>query len=261
MPKYGAQYAVYSPFAEEPLNAMPQYAAGRQLGKLNTANVQYNIPTADAYGDNQLALRIAEFVSGTIDITNVDASLQDQADLLGATIEDGELGYGADDTAPFVGFGFVVNLIDSATKQRYWEAHFFPKAQAVRTAENNSTKSGSITLSLPTLQLTFYPPNVGKYEYVKRFTSAAAALAYLQDKLNIAAWHRISVTVSGGDGEDETADPVGESFAAEGSSFALTVVGTPTALYDNGVDKKSSITDGAYTIENVAGDHSIAVIF
>ena len=261
MPKYGAQYAVFAPFASEPANSAPTYSTGRQLGQLNAANVQYNIPTADAYGDNKLAIRIAEFVSGTIDITNVDASLQDLADLLGATIDSGEIAFGSEDVAPFVGFGFIVNLIDSATKTKYWEAHFFPKAQAVRTGENNSTKAESISLSLPTLQLAFYPPNAGAYEYVKRFTSQASALAYLQSALNVANWYKVNVSVNGANGTTEYADPVGENYAAAGSDFALTVAGTPTALYDNGTESKSSISDGTYTISTIAADHDIAVIY
>ena len=260
MPKYGAQYAVFAPFASEPANGLPTYDAGRQLGKLNAANVQYNIPTADAYGDNQLALRIAEFVSGTIDITNVDASLQDQADLLGAKIDDGEIQYSSDDVPPYVGFGFVCNLIDSATKVKYWEAHFFPKAQAVRTAESNATKAESITLALPTMQLTFYPPNAGSYEYVKRFTSQAAALAYLADKLNVSDWYKVNVAVSGADSSNY-AEPVGANYAASGSDFVITITGTVTKLYDNGTDATWSISGGEYELSSVAADHDIVIVF
>lgn len=260
MPKYGAQYAVFAKITKEAAGALPQYSAGRQLGYLNAVNITYNIPSADAYGDNMLAVRISQFVSATVDMTNVDASLQDQAELYGASIDNNELGYGADDVAPFIGFGFIANLLESTTKKKYWEAHFFPKAQAVRTNDNNATKADSISLQLPSMQLTIYPPKHGKYEYVERFESEEAALGYIQNKLNIAEWHRVSVGVSGG-GAGKSVEPDGMFYAAKNKSVVLNITGTPTKLYDNGEEKTTSISDGVYTIADITADHDIAIIF
>ena len=53
----------------------------------------------------------------------------------------------------------------------------------------------------------------------------------------------------------------GVNYVADGGAFELNITGTPTKLYDNGVDKTSSISSNKYSIPAVSEPHTIAVIF
>jgi hypothetical protein len=103
-------------------------------------------------------------------------------------------------------------------------------------------------------------PAYGPWYYVKEFTTEAAAKAYIDTKLGVATWYTVEVQVQG-DGVGKAGAPVGVTYVANAGTFVLTVTGTATALYDNGVESKSSITGGKYTLSNVTAAHKIALIF
>ena len=74
-------------------------------------------------------------------------------------------------------------------------------------------------------------------------------------------WHAVNVQVNGAGTTGEAATPVGVTYVAAAGSFELTITGTATALYDNGVDLVASIAGAASTLTNVPAAHEIAVIF
>ena len=95
---------------------------------------------------------------------------------------------------------------------------------------------------------------------MKEFDTYEDAKAHIDRLLGVKDWHSVNVQINGAEsGED--ASPLGTSYVASGDPFVLTVAGTPSALYDNGVDQVASISENKYTISNVEGDHNIAVIF
>ena len=73
-------------------------------------------------------------------------------------------------------------------------------------------------------------------------------------------WYSVNIQVQGASGTDAVT-PVGVVAVAAGEDLALTITGTPTALYDNGTDNVSSASGGTYTISEIAADHAVAVIF
>jgi len=201
---------------------------------------------------------VSEFSSGKIAVESDNITLPVQAAIYGATLVDDELGFGPADTAPYGGFGYYQILMINGVKK--YRAFFYPKAKASLESESASTKAGGFTFGTAAIPLTIMAPAYGKWRYVKEFDTEAAAKAYIDAKLNVTAWYAINVQVNGAS-TGEGATPTGTTMVASAGSFALTITGTPTALYDNGVESKASIAAGVYTLSSVAAAHSIAVIF
>lgn len=258
MAKIGFKYLAWAKMASEPTAAVPTYDTGKVLGKAVSSNLAITNAEGKLYADNKVAENISEFTSAQLTMEVDNISLADQADLYGATYSDSEIQFGTEDNAPYGGIGGVQVL--SVGNVRKFRAWFFPKAKAIVADESDNTKTNSISFGTQPLNLDIQPPTYGPWRYVKEFTTEAAALAYIDTKLGVAAWHKIDVQVNGA-GAGEAATPLGATYVANASSFELTITGTATALYDNGVDSVASIAAGKYTLSNVTAAHSIAVIF
>jgi hypothetical protein len=258
MAKIGFKYAAWAKVASEPVGALPTYNAGKVIGKAISSNLAISNAEGSLYADNVKVEDVSEFRSATLTMEVDNIALQNQADMYGADYVDGELQNGGADNAPYGGFGGVQVL--SVQNVRKYRAYFFPKCKAIVPDESDNTKGASISFGTQPLQLNIAEPNSGKWRYIKEFTTEAAALAYVDTKLGVATWHEIDVQVQGAT-TGKAASPVGVSYVAAAGTFVLNITGTPTALYDNGVDSKASIDAGKYTLSDVTAAHSIAVIF
>lgn len=258
MAKIGLAAPCWAPINVESTTALPTYTAGFALGKAVKADLTIEYAEGKMYADNQLVEDVSEFASGSISLETDNLTLANMGTIYGAAIVDDELGNGADDTPPFGGFAYYQILQVAGVKK--YRAFFYPKVKAKMGDETASTKANSFELGATPVTLTVYKPSFGKWRYVKEFTTEAAALAYVQAKLSVAVWHAIDVLVTGA-GAGESATPEGVTMVAAAGSFALTIAGTCTALYDNGTESKASIAAGVYTVANVAAAHKIAVIF
>jgi|GEM_PF-868367 hypothetical protein len=260
MGKVGMRRLYWSKFASEPTSALPTYLTGKLIGVGIAADVTYNWATGELYGDDKLIEKINEISSATAAVQTSYLSLQDMSDMYGQTYADGELGIGTDDNPPYGGLGYIQVLKNTATGATVYRAFFWPKVSAQMGNETANTKAGSITIGTFTITWTAFKPAYGKIAYVKDFTTEEAAAAYLETKLNIAAWHQINVLVSGAT-TGEAATPGGITMIANAGTFTLVITGTVTKLYDNGTDVTVSIADGEYELSNVTAAHNIAVIF
>jgi hypothetical protein len=258
MASIGLAYPVFAKITGETASALPTYAAGITLGAAVKADLTITNATGQLYADNQLIEDVSEFANAAIALETDNLTLTTQAAIFGATLVGGELGFGADDVAPFGGFGYYQVLMINGVKK--FRAFYYPKVKAKFETETASTKSGSITFGNAAIALTVVKPKFGKWRYVKEFDTEEAAKGYIDTKLSVAAWHEINVLVSGAS-TGEGASPEGITMVANGEDFTLTITGTPAALYDNGEDVKESITGGAYALTNVTTAHNIAVIF
>lgn len=258
MASIGLAYPAWAKINSESASALPVYASGITLGSAVKADLTITNATGQLYADNQLVEDVSEFASAAIAVETDNLSLTTQAAIFGATMVNDELGFGAEDVAPFGGFGYYQVLMVNGQKK--YRAFFYPKVKAKCESETAATKGNSITFGTAPITMTVVKPKFGKWRYVKDLATESAAKAYVDTKLSVAAWHEISVQVNGAD-TGEGAAPAGVTMVAAGDSFELVITGSATALYDNGIDSVSSIAGGKYTLSNVSADHNIAVIF
>ena len=258
MATMGLKYVGWAKMATEPSNAVPTYDTGLVIGKLVSANLAITYAEGQLDADDMVAEYIKEFSSGALTLEVDHISLQNQATLYGATINDGELQMFANDNAPYGGVGGIQVLsVGNIRKYRAW---FFPKVKASVPDWSGTTKGQSISFGTAPLDLKILAPNFGAWYYVKDFTTEAAAQGYIDTKLGIATYHAVNISFSSASPSD-TVSPLGLNYVANAGSFEITITGTATALYDNGVEKKASIVGGKYTLSNVTAAHNIAVIF
>ena len=258
MAKLGLKYVAWAKQDTEPTSSIPTYEAGIEIGKAVSTNLAVKNIEGELYANDQLAEYKSEFSSADLTLEVDNIALVNQAKLYGATYANDEMTHSVDDTAPYGGIGgYQVLQINNVKKFRAW---FFPKAKAAIPDWSGTTKGNSISFGTQPMSLKVMAPNYGPWYYVKEFDSEAAAQAYIDTKLGVAVWHEIEVQVNGAS-TGEAATPMGISYAANAGSFALTITGTATALYDNGVESSASISAGVYTLSNITAAHNIAVIF
>jgi hypothetical protein len=258
MAKIGFKLLAWAKILSETSSALPTFDTGKIIGKAISANLAVTNAEGTLYADNEIAEEISEFSSALLTAEAADIALADLAALYGADYVSGELQFGGADNAPYGGLGGY--QVVSVNNVRKYRAYFMPKGKATVPDETDNTKTNSISFGTQPLRIKFMTPLFGKWRYIKEFATEAAARAYVETKLNVAVWHEVNVQVNGA-GAGESASPTGITYAANAGSFALTITGTPTALYDNGVDVVESIADGVYTIASVTAAHNIAVIF
>lgn len=254
---FGAAYLCWAKISAETTTALPTYDTGLNLGALNEANSAVSFATGKVWGDNRAVIQRTDFTGGTVDVKADDFSLAAQAALLGAAIVGDELGFGPSDNAPFGGLAYYVNLQERDTGTVYYETHYFPKVVAHRQNSAAQTQADSVAYQIPALQFELYKPKFGKYEYVERHATEAAAIAYIDGKLGVADWFTVKIAKSG----TGTVSPYGTVPVASGDDLVITITGTPDALYDDGTESKVSIVGGVYTVTDVAADHEIVVAF
>lgn len=258
MASMGLKYLAWAAQASEPANAVPTYSAGKVIGKMVSANLAIESNEGELYADDMLAEYINEFKSAefTAEVNNIP--LADQATLYGATYASDEFKATYTDAPPFGAIGGIqVLLVNNVRKYRAW---FFPKVRASLPDWDATTRGDSISFGTQPIKMKVLSPAYGPWYYLKEFTTEAAAQAYIDSKLGVATWYAIDVQVQNA-GAGEAATPMGVTYVANAGTFALTITGTATALYDNGVDSVASIAAGVYTLSNVTAAHSIAVIF
>lgn len=187
MAAFGAQYLCFAPFNGAETNlAMPTYGSGLELGPLVKADLTITLASGEIYGDDIKQEQVDEFAGGSIAIETTDLSDEGKMTLYGLNeTEDGEIGYNANDQAPYGGLGYYKVLQRSG--RRYYRAIFYPKTQAALTGDNAATRGSSITFQTDTATINVLAPLMpsGCWKYEKTFDTIEEARAYIQQKLNI----------------------------------------------------------------------------
>ena len=256
MAKMGLKLFAWAEMLTEPDNAPPTYGPGVMLGMAVSTNMTIANAEGELFADDMLAEYVSEFSSAalTAEVDNID--LPRQAILYGARYsEERGMECYPDDTPPYGGVsGYQVLMKGGKRKFRAW---FFAKAKASMPDWTGTTKGSSISFGTEPIAMKLMAPTSGPWYRVREFTVEAAARAFVEELLNVQPWHEVSVLASG----NGSAKAEGGGLVAEGGSIDIVIEGTPTALFDNGVDKVGDIVDGKYTIANVTERHSVAVIF
>lgn len=258
MAKIGMKYWGWAPFnVVDTVSALPTYTAGFKLGESVKADVKITNAEGQLYAEDALCEDISEFSSGALTGEVDELTLAKMATIYGATLSNGELGFASSDTPPFGGTAYSQYLQKSGTKK--YRTFFYPKVKAKVPDDSATTKTASFSLGTEPISMVIFQPLFGKWRYVKEHANLAAAQAYIDGKLGIATWYNVNVLVSAASA-GKTAVPSAYAVASAGT-FTVTLSGTVTKLYDNGVDVTATIVTGVYTVSNVTADHNIVAIF
>ncbi|HMM30668.1 MAG TPA: hypothetical protein PKB13_02705 [Clostridia bacterium] len=264
MAHYGAKSPMFAPFAGgEPANSAPTYAAGIIIGKLVGCNVTPNSAEGKLPADNITAEYLSQTKDEDIALETDDLILQNALRLYGAKMDGNDLAYTQGDVAPYGGFAFYHTAMRNGVVSHI--GHFFPKVRATRGAKQFKSRGDNIEFGTTQIPMKAIYPNFGTIELESEpFATEEAAYAWCASKLGISAYHVVNVQVQGETSTKYT-DYTGKVFLPAGEDFALQITGFASivAAYDNGVDVKTIITGGTgtYTVENIAADHDIVVVF
>lgn len=260
MANYGAKSPLFAPFVgAEPSKAPPEYGTGITIGKLVSCGVTPNSSEGRLDADNMLAEYVKEITDEDIALETDDLLIDKAVMIYGAEMRNGDLVYTQGDTPPLGGYAFYHTAKRNGVT--YHIGHFFPKVRAARGAKTFSTKGQNITFGTSSISMKAMFTNTGDIEMESdAFTSEDAAFAWCAGKVGLGEYYTVNVQVQG-DGASQGVDHEGKVFLSSGSDFSLIITGTPTALYDNGVNNVATISGGAYTVANLDSDHDIAVIF
>lgn len=255
MAKFGAKYPCFAPITAEAEGALPTYGDGMVMGGLVSANLTVTLASGELWADDRLDEQLSEFASGSLAMETADMTDEVAAAVYGATVENGEVRYNKEDVSPMGGLAYYKTLMRRGKK--YYQGYFLPKVRAALGNDNAQTRNNTITFTTTSTTFTVFAPDIGDWRITKTFEREQDAKAWVADKLNIGVYHEVKVASSG----NGSVSPQGDLFVKNGGSLELTITGTPTALYDNGIDSLSAITDDKYKITDVTKDHEIVIVF
>lgn len=231
---------------------------GVVLGKLVSANLTVNLASGELYADDGLAEQLSEFSSGTLAMETDDMTDANAVEIYGCTVSDGLVTFNKNDTCPRGSLAYYKVLMREGVK--YFKAYFYPRVRAALGNDNAQTRGNSITFTTAQTTFTVFCDDNGDWREIKTFNDAESAIAWCEEKTSIADYYAVNVSCQGA-GAGEGVGFVGTQYVASGDDLEIAITGTPTALYDNGTESSSAISDGKYTITGIAADHTIAVIF
>ena len=108
----------YSPLTEAN-DGTAIYDGAKRLGKAVSCSVSITNNSAKLFGDDALAESDTTFSNGTVTLGVTDDDDTVFAELLGHTINNGEVVKAANDTAPYVGLGRIVTkMVNGAYKYK-----------------------------------------------------------------------------------------------------------------------------------------------
>ena len=249
MAEFGAKHPCFCPDNAE---------KGIVLGKLVAANLTVNMASGEIYADDELAEQVSEFSSGNLAMETDDLTDENAQVVYGCQVRDGEVIYNTDDKAPRGCLAYFKSLMRGGVK--FYKGFFYPRARAALGNDSATTKGANITFTTAQTAFTIMSDDAGDWRKTKTFTDSDSAAAWCEQMTKVASYHVVRVTAQGVDAKTKV-DKIGEFYVPHGTAFVLGVKGTAAALYDNGEDKKTSVSGQKYNLAAVTEDHEIAVIY
>lgn len=186
----GVKHLVYAPITTYTVGSRPTYGTGAVLAKLTKVDYSPNVVDGAFYADDSKAEEEHYVSDGTITL-GVDDLIQDvQKAVLGngsgteSTVS--VLYKSANDTAPYVGIGFVVPKKRNGSK--IYEARFLLRVMFKEPSASAETKGESISFQGTEIEGSFSPVEGyegGRYLESAEFTTESAAFAWVNGKCNI----------------------------------------------------------------------------
>ena len=177
-------YAIYS-YNEEQNKVT--YSGGKRFAKAvsTTIEPEANDPS-NFYADNGVAESSAAFSGGSVSISVDELEPEHEAALLGATISEDktEVTYGADDAAPYVGYGVIVKR--QYKGQPRYQGIVLRKVVFHAANEEHNTQGESIEFSGDDLEgIILRADDDGGWLKKKLCDDEAAAETWIKGELNI----------------------------------------------------------------------------
>ena len=145
-------------------------------------SAEYN--SAELYADDALAESDYSFKKGGLAITVAHDEDEGDAELMGNTINDGEVVQTIADTAPEVGYGHIVTKVIGGKKK--YKVEFFPRVKFTKITTDGKTKGESVEFGTTAIEGTVYPLDAdfngmkaGTWEKHQTFETEAEAETYL----------------------------------------------------------------------------------
>lgn len=196
MAKIGMRKPRVYPFASSMNGVIPDSgevtyeSSSVSLGKAVSGTLNENRTSSDLYADDSVAEHVEDFTSGTFEVTVDDLDPETRGKVLGANISavdasKGEVGYGADDTPPYMGYGYIEVKRKGGTTS--YVGHFFPAVKGSPASQSWNTKGENIIFNTETITFTVMPLNTEgrRWHFVQKFTSESAADAWINSKAGI----------------------------------------------------------------------------
>lgn len=132
-------------------NGIEVYGTPKLLANAMSADLSVTLAEAVLYADDALDESVKAFVSGTLKLGIKELSNTALADILGQAVDDDDVVWAGEDTAPYVAVGFRALKADG-TYRYVW----LQKVQFKVPGEKYTTKGATITFNTPEIEGTFY---------------------------------------------------------------------------------------------------------
>jgi hypothetical protein len=240
----------------------PEGSVGVVLGKLVAANLTVNLANGELYADDSLAEQLSEFSSGSLAMETDDMIDSVASVIYDATSTNGEIVYNQNDTPPRGGLAYYKAL--SRDNKKFYKGYYYPRARAALGNDNAQTRGSSITFQTTNTAFTIFSDDSGDWRKTKTFNDEQSAIAWVESKCEVGEYHEVNVSVQGASA-GQSVDVIGTVYVPDGKNLVINIKGHTDVevAYDNGVDVTTTITGGVgkYTLTEVDGKHTIAIIF
>ena len=152
-------------------------------------SAEYN--SAELYADDVLAECDYSFKKGTLSITVANDDDEKDAELMGNTVEEGEVTKKVSDTAPEFGYGHIVTKMVNGVRK--YKVEFFPRVKWTKITTDAKTRGESVEFGTTSIEGTVFPLDAafngmaaGTWEKHKTFATEAEAESYLDELLTAA---------------------------------------------------------------------------
>ena len=180
MAKIGLRKLYYSKLTEAS-DGTPSYDGIKSLAKAVSSNLSVTNNSAELFADDALAESDYSFASGTLQLGCDDDSVFDE--LLNHTESSDEITFNATDAAPYVGVAQIVVKMVAGTLS--YVAEILNKVKFSEPNEENATKGETVNFGTYTIEGKVHALANGQWKQSKKFTTEAAAIAYITSEFAV----------------------------------------------------------------------------
>lgn len=181
----GASRPYWAPIKTESDSALPTYDTGMAFSEFIKLTENLSLAETEFYSDDTLSENAKEFKYCELTYDNKGLSDEIMQKMFGMDYTDGVLTYGADDNAPFGGFGYYRTLMDKAVK--YYEGVFYPKVKGALSGDTTDTRGENVSFAGTSTSLTAYACKDTRRTWKKTqiFKTAEEAEGWVKTQLGI----------------------------------------------------------------------------
>lgn len=245
MAKIGLQNFLFG-ILTEASDGAATYGTATKPGKAVSCNVEISSNDAKLYADDAVAESDTGFQSGTVTMGIDRDDLTTQAALLGHEINAGNMVRNANDTAPYVGLGRIVTLMQDG--QYKYKVEFLHKVKFSEPSQEDTTKGEDIEFGTIEIEGQVSTLQSGDWGIAQIFDTRAAAVAYLESLFDGTTPTTFVVTLNpnGGTGADAVTIVVDDGDSVTLSNYS-SVFTAPSSKSLAGWATTSDATAAAYT--------------